>query len=1306
VRFRTHIVAVVALSFLGSMFSGVPASAATPKVTLTLKQSGTSVTVTWKYTGAVPASQILVVTPEKPVVAPLVETSEVPATFDESLAEALLGDGLFTEEPQTITLKKTARSAKVSDLTPGTAYTFTLKSKKPTITSTKRYTVLAKPTKPADVELAWNGDDLVVIWDYEGPRVKEFVVTHTASGAESKTSRTGSADTTFTIDKVAKNVGYTVTVQGTNAAGAGSKAAATILQAAPNRPSNLVIRPLALAGDSVVVSWEYSGPAITGSKVQIKGAGFARDLDTLRFGADIRSAEITGLTAGGTYIFAVTVSNTEDTATSTTEPYKAAKVIAAPTNVAATPGNASVSLKWTAPSADPATPITGYRIDYSEDGNIWRSAIGLGAATSYTVNGLSDGLRYFFRVSATSATGSGLASAALAAPSGQAPSVPTNVKVLSGLRQLIVSWVAPTAGGKIDSYRVEYKATTASTPTTVDNISTTSTTIDGLDQNLTYSITVYARGDSGWSPATTAVQGRPYDLPGVSVITATQAKDRKVDLKWTEAAKNGADIQSYLVEMQAGDSLAWSPVQGSAAPTPTPSPSPSPSPTAGTGTPAAPTSTGVTTTSLTVSNLTLGQVYRFRVTAKNIYGASGAVSLPVSLPLIAAPEVPTLTATAGAGQVTLNWVAPAANGANITAYKIERRTGAGSYVLVSDTVASTTLTYTVTGLINGTKYGFRVSARNSVEWSLPSAAVETTPITRPSAPTYLAATPVVNAVIAGWQAIPAGTPATGGSPIVEYLVSYRVKDGVWVTSPLGPTADTVTQQIIPNLVPGTTYEFQVAAVNAAGMGDYSPVRSAVPYAPPAMVNNLSTVGKSEAIEVTWSRPVLPVSAVIIPALRYRIEYSVDNQSWEELDLATTGPVNITGLRNGVQYSVRVTTAYFLNGTVYDGENVIVKATPRGIPDAPQNLSAQQVNNDIIVSWDPPTNSGGAPLGDYIITSSADGIVWSASDTVTATTLTYTATGLQTGIPHTFRLQSSNTFGPSLYSTIEVVVAPLPKVVGGLKVLRAYNSEVGLSWFASPAREGVTGYKVEQSRDGTRWITVAGLANTQNTTVVVSNLENGNSYQFRVSAINAAGTGPTTSVNALPVGTTSVTNLSATAGDGKVTLRWLAPASGGAGVTLTGVQIKYQQGTDPVVTLPVEAATISSFEVSGLTNGLQYQFWVYSKTSAGDGTADVAFATPTNLAPGPVTSLSVGSVTSSAASLTWVAPAQSGLGAVYYKVEYRLTSASTWLTAASEVSGLTYTLSGLAGNSSYDVRVTAANGVDSSASTFANFTTGT
>ena len=1287
------------------MFSGVPANAATPKVTMTLKQSGTSVTVNWKYSGAVPASQTLVVTPEKPVVeSPLTETSEVPATFDETLAEALLEDGLFTEEPQTITLKKSARSAKVSDLTPGTAYTFTLKSKKPTITSTKKYTVLAKPTKPADVELAWNGDDLVVVWDYEGPRVKEFVLTHTASGTESKTSRTGSADKTFTIEKLAKNVGYTVTVHATNAAGTGSKAAATILQAAPNRPSNLVVRPLALAGDSVVVNWEYNGPAITGSKVQIKGAGYARDLDTLRFGAEIRSAEITGLTIGGTYVFAVTVSNTEDTATSNTEPYKAAKVIAAPTNVTATPGNSSVSLKWTAPSADPASPITGYRIDYSEDGNIWRSAIGLGAATSYTVNGLSDGLRYFFRVSATSATGSGLASAALAAPSGQAPSVPTNVKVLSGLRQLIVSWVAPTAGGKIDSYRVEYKATTASTSTTVDNISTTTTTIDGLDQNLTYSVTVYARGESGWSSATTAVQGRPYDLPGVSVITATQAKDRKIDLKWTEAAKNGADIQSYLVEMQAGDSLAWTPVQGSA--TPTPSPTPSPTPTSGTGTPAAPTSTGVTTTSLTVSNLTLGQVYRFRVTAKNIYGASGVASLPATLTLLAAPEAPTATATAGAGQVILNWVAPAANGANITAYKIERRTGAGNYVLVSDTIQSTTLTYTITGLINGTKYGFRVSARNSVEWSLPSTAVETTPITVPSAPTYLAATPVVNAVIAGWQAIPAGSTATGGSPIVEYLVRYRVKDGAWVTSPLGPTADTVTQQIIPNLVAGTTYEFQVAAVNAAGMGDYSLVRIAVPYAPPAKVNNLSTVGKSEAIEVTWSRPVIPVSAVIIPALRYRIEYSVDNKSWEELDLATAGPVNITGLRNGVQYFIRVTTAYFLNGTVYDGENVIVNATPRGIPDAPQNLSARQENNDIIVSWDPPTNTGGAPLGNYIITSSADGIVWTASDTVTATTLTYTATGLQTGIPHTFRLQSSNTFGPSLYSTIEVVVAPLPKVVGGLSVLRAYNSEVGLSWFASPEREGVTGYKVEMSRDGTRWLTVSGLANTPNTTVVVPNLENGNTYQFRVSAINAAGVGPTTSVNALPVGTTSVTNLSATAGDSKVTLRWIAPASGGAGVTVTGVQIKYQQGVNPVVTLPVEASTTSSFDVTGLTNGLEYQFWVYSKTSAGDGTAAVAFATPTNLAPGPVTSLSVSSVTSSAASLTWVAPAQTGLGTVYYKIEYRLTSASTWVTAASEVAGLTYTLSGLAGNSSYEVRVIAVNGVASSASTFANFTTGT
>lgn len=130
---------------------------------------------------------------------------------------------------------------------------------------------------------------------------------------------------------------------------------------------------------------------------------------------------------------------------------------------------------------------------------------------------------------------------------------------------------------------------------------------------------------------------------------------------------------------------------------------------------------GVTTTSSTVTGLTNGTPYWFRVTATNLMGEGAAVTTATSTTPGTVPGVPqTFTGTPGQYQVALNWTAPASNGGyTITGYTVFQATSAtGPWTVVEAGIAGTSKT--VTGLTVGTTYWFRVTATNTLGDSNPA----------------------------------------------------------------------------------------------------------------------------------------------------------------------------------------------------------------------------------------------------------------------------------------------------------------------------------------------------------------------------------------------------------------------------------------------------------------------------------------------------------------------------------------------------------------------------------------------------------
>jgi N-acetylneuraminic acid mutarotase len=126
---------------------------------------------------------------------------------------------------------------------------------------------------------------------------------------------------------------------------------------------------------------------------------------------------------------------------------------------------------------------------------------------------------------------------------------------------------------------------------------------------------------------------------------------------------------------------------------------------------ATPVKTGITGSSVTITGLTNGTTYYFKMAAVNASGAVSALSNEISArPMPPPPAAPVLaTATAGNAQVTLSW--SAVTGA--ATYNVYQGTTAGGQATTPVKTGITAVSVTITGLTNGTTYYFKLAAVNA-----------------------------------------------------------------------------------------------------------------------------------------------------------------------------------------------------------------------------------------------------------------------------------------------------------------------------------------------------------------------------------------------------------------------------------------------------------------------------------------------------------------------------------------------------------------------------------------------------------------
>jgi fibronectin type 3 domain-containing protein len=132
-----------------------------------------------------------------------------------------------------------------------------------------------------------------------------------------------------------------------------------------------------------------------------------------------------------------------------------------------------------------------------------------------------------------------------------------------------------------------------------------------------------------------------------------------------------------------------------------------------------------------------------------------------------------------------------------------------------------------------------------------------------------------------------------------------------------------------------------------------------------------------------------------------------------------------------------------------------------------------------------------------------GVTFTEIATVGANVTTYADTGLTQLTTYSYRVRASNSAGDSAYSNTATVALVLPAAPTNLAASGVGNSgQVNLTWTDNSNNE--TGFQVERSTDSTFAMPVIAPMPANTTSYRDSNAVKGQTYYYRVAAINIVG----------------------------------------------------------------------------------------------------------------------------------------------------------------------------------------------------------
>jgi hypothetical protein len=1160
--------------------------------------------------------------------------------------------GSAAQSPLTVSNAPPVTSAYIGALTPGTAYTFTVTATNAigngpasAASNSVTPTALTAPSPPTGVTATAGNTTAAVSWtaptNNGGSPITSYTVTPNLFGNEgsSQLPSTTVTGTTATITGLTNGTAYTFTVTATSAIGTSQPSVQSnaVTPATSPGPS---LGVTASPGDgTAAVSWSppasNGGSGITSYTVTPYIGSSPQTALNVTVAGTATSATVIGLTDGTAYTFTVVATNAlgagpSSAASNSVTPDPPPAAPGPPTAVTATAGVGTVTVGWTAPS-NGGSPITRYTVTPYVGSTALTATVVSGSppVTSTTFSNLTDGTAYTFTVTATNVVGTGPSSNAtgLATPEASAPACPctifgasTPATPDSGDGNSVDLGVAFTVDqpGYLDGIRFYKSAANigthvgdlwTSTGGNLGQVTFSNETASGWQQamfltpvavtpGVTY-VASYLAPSGHYAVAGAALATANIDSPPLYALATTTTPDglyvyggsaafptssynasnyyvdaiftqnplmvpsaptgvtalpanNSAVVSWTGPTNNGGEpVSSYTV----------TPYVGSTALTPT----------VVSGSPPA--------TSVTVSGLTNGTAYTFTVAATNAVG-QGAASSPSSSvtpePAVTAPGTPTgVVATAGLNSVTVSWTAPNNGGSTITSYAVTPYLGSTAQTPTVISGSPAAVSAAISGLTNGKTYTFTVLATNAMGSG--AASVPSNPASPESS------TPTCPCTIFG-----SSNPAmldSGEASAVNLGVAFTADVNGYIAGVRFYKASTNTGTHVGNLWSATGSRLAQATFTNETASGWQQVYFSSPVAVTAGSTYVASYLAPNGHYSATSQAFL-AGGIDLPPL-HALANSVTPDG---LYLYGTTPAFPANSYNETNYSV----------------DVIFTLAPPTVPAAPTGVSATGGNASATVSWTAPAN-GNSSITSYTVTPY---IGSTAQPTTTVTgnpaPATATVTGLTNGTAYTLTVTATNAVGTSVASGPSNAVTPSNLTVPGAPTAvsaTAGNASATVSWTApANGNSTITSYTVTPYIGSTAQPTTTVTGNPAPTTATVTGLTNGTPYTFTVTATNAIGSGPPSAASNVvtpiaPTPPAAPTGVTATAGNGSVSLTWTAPANGGG--TITSYTVTPSSGTPVTVTGSPAPANAT---VTGLVNGTTYTFTVTATNSAGTSAA--------------------------------------------------------------------------------------------------------